>query len=273
MKIFGTQKGIAFLAKLQQQGDLIDVYSKSFFDRQPSAEDDPNAPFTKEGFERLVNECANDSDADCKPLGHLLMIHIDDYKNEIREELIDLYKPLGNLIDAGKHNPDFLIVNLFTQQILCVGLGRKNRLFVIDASTGESFNAPRLVSGMQSGDLTGDEAHDYITQFTQHDVYNCVSVLLQALDKLGEAMLQYGMLPAEEDYIEHTLDSGPNENGVYQLKDFSGGILDEKEYSGEYLTKCLKQSWDYGAEIDEALEVINLFFPQCEHCELNTFDF
>jgi hypothetical protein len=72
--IGGTKTAIALFEKLQQEGDLVDVYSKSFFDRQPSVKDDPNAAFSKEGFEWLVNEYENDPDTDYKPVGHPLDI-------------------------------------------------------------------------------------------------------------------------------------------------------------------------------------------------------
>ena len=43
MKITGgTKKAIALLEELQQEGHLVDVYSKSFFDRLPSIKDDPH---------------------------------------------------------------------------------------------------------------------------------------------------------------------------------------------------------------------------------------
>jgi hypothetical protein len=269
----GTKKAVALLAKLQQDGNLVDVYSKSFFNRQPSAKEDPNATFTKEGFEWLVNEYESDSDSDYNPVGHLLLIHVDGCEEETRKELTNFYKPLGALIDAGKHDPDFLIINLFTQQILCVGLGRKNRLFVIDAATQKSVNAFGLLSGMHASGLMAGEDHGYMDNFTRHDVYECASDLIHAVHQLGVAMFRYDGIEANEEQIEYTLDSGPNESGVYKLKNWVNEIIDEDEYSRERIVELLMESKGYQAEIDDALRVINLFFPQCERGELNTGDY
>jgi len=274
MKITGGTKAVmSLLDKLQQDGDLVDVYSKSFFNRQPSIKDDPNVFIRKELYEVLLNEYENNLDSDQKPLGHLLFVHIDDYKKEVQKELIGIYKPLVNLIDAGKHNPDFLIINLFTQQILCVGLGRKNRLFVIDAATEENVNAFGLLSGVHAGGLSAGEDHGYMDRFTQHDVYECASDLIHAVHKLGEAMFRYDSMEANEEYLEYTLDSGPNERGNYQLKNWEDEVLDDEEYSREQIVELLKESKSYQAEIDNALKVINVFFPHCNRGELNTGDY
>jgi hypothetical protein len=271
MKITGgTRKAIALLDKLQQQGDLVDVYSKSFFERQPSIKDSVSDEYTKEDFEYLLGQFENNIDNDLKPMGHLLLVHIDAYKADLRKDLINVYKPLGKLMDVGKHDPDFLIINLFTRQVLCLGLGRKNRFFLIDAETDETVNAFGLV---HSGGLTNGKDADYMERFTQHDVYECVSELIHAVHKLGVAMFRYDNIQANEEYIEHTLDSGPNEGGVYQLKNWENEILDEEEYSREQIVELLKESKGYQAEIDDALKVINLFFPQCERAELNTGDY
>ena len=274
MKITGgTKTAIALFEKLQQEGDLVDVYSKSFFDRQPSFKDDPYAPFSQEGYEYVLDEYENNVDSDQKPVGHLLLIHVDDYKKETRKELVDLYKPLGTLIDVGKHNPDFLIVNLFTNQVLCVGLGRKNRLFVIDVVSGANVNAFGLLGSIHPGGLMTGEDHGYMDRFTQHDVYESVSDLIHALYTLGVAMYNYDGMMANQEQIEHTLDSGPNENGVYQLKNWENEILDEEDYSKEQIVELLEEINGYQAEEDDSMKMINLFFPQCERGELNTGDY
>jgi hypothetical protein len=80
-------------------------------------------------------------------------------------------------------------------------------------------------------------------------------------------------IEAYEEYIEQTLHSGPNENGFYQLKNWEDEILDVEEYTKEQIVELLKESKGYQAEIDDALRMINIFFPQCERGELNTGDY
>jgi hypothetical protein len=44
----GTPQAMSLLTELKESGDLVDVYSEDFFDRQPTYEDDPSAPFFKD---------------------------------------------------------------------------------------------------------------------------------------------------------------------------------------------------------------------------------
>lgn len=274
MKIIkGTQKAEELLSKLADQGDLVDVYSKSFFDRQPSFKDDQYAAFNREGFDYLIEEYENNPENDIKPLGHLLFVHVDDYKKDMRKSLVELYEPLASLIDSGKHNPDFLLINLYTKQVLCIGLGRKNRLFLIDAATGKSVKAFGLLGSSISSDLMFGEDSDYMARFIEHDIYESVADFINAVYELGVAMYSYDNMAGNLEEIEHTVHSGPNENGVYQLKNWDDEIIDEEEYSKEQMDAMLNEINEYQAQEDESMKIINIFFPQCERCELNTGDY
>lgn len=261
------------LERLAAEGDLVDVYSNSFFDRQPSAKDDPFAPFSKEGFEYILEEHEFNSDSDVKPVGHLLFINVDQYKTELRKSLVDLFKPLSNLIDAGKHDPDFLILNLFTRQMLCVGLGRKNRLFAIDATTGKSINVFGLLHGVHGDGIAPAESDHYIGRFTEHDVYEAVSDLVHALHNLGVAMYDYDGMLANHEQIEYSIGLPPSDDGLYQLKDWDDQILNDQKFTKGELVSMLEEIKGYQAEEDEAMNMIHVFFPQCERGELNTGDY
>jgi hypothetical protein len=267
MKITGgTKKAIVLLAKLQQEGDLVDVYSKSFFNRLPSIKDDPNAEYNQEDFEYLLKQYENNTDSEYKPVGHLLFINVSDLKPELKNVLIELYEPFANYLNSGKHNPDFIIVNLFTKQVLCFGLGRKNRIFFFDAVTGKTVNAFRLLGGQNPA-----EDIEYMDRFTQHDVYEFVSDLAHALYKLGVAMYNFDSAP-DQDKLEHALDLGPNQFGVYQLMSSRGEILDD-EYSKEEIVELLEQIIVSEKEEEDSMKVINIFFPECYQGDLNTGDY
>ncbi len=270
----GSEKAQVLLERLAIEGDLVDVYSKVFFDRQPSIKDEPRATFTAEGFDYLVDEYEQNSDSDTKPIGHLLMVHLDKYKTDLRKSLVDLYQPLSNLIDAGKHDPNFLILNLYTKQMLCVGLGRKNRLFAIDAETGKSINVFGLLRGVHAPGIAAiDDDELYMARLIEHDVYESVSDIIHALHKLGVAMYGYDGMLANAEVIEHSLGLSPDENGMYQLKDWDDDVVDEGYFTKDELVSMLKESNGYQNEEDEAMKVINVFFPQCERGELNTGDY
>lgn len=270
----GSKKAHSLLERLAKEGDLVDVYSKEFFDRQPSFKDDPSAPFNKEGFEYVIEEYESNSDNDEKPLGHLLFIHVCKYKTDLRKSLVNLYKPLRKLIDAGKHNPDFLILNLYTRQMLCVGLGRKNRLFAIDAQTGKSINVFGLLQGIHAAGILGvDNDELYMARLVEHDVYESVSDLVHALHELGVAMYGYDGMSANIEELEHTTTSTPDEDGLYQLKNWDDEIIDEEKFTKAELMSMLEEINGYRATEDESMKMINIFFPQCERGELNTGDY
>jgi hypothetical protein len=265
MKITGgTKKAIALLEELQQAGYLIDVYSKSFFDRQPTAKDVPNAEYNQEDFEYLLKHYENDPHSKEKPVGHLFFINVSVLRPELKNVLIELYEPFASYLNSENLNPDFIIVNLFTKQVLCFGLGRKNRIFSFDAVTGKTVNAFGLLGGSNPA-----EDIDYMDRFTQHDVYDFVSDLAHALHKLGLAMYNYDSTP-DQDKLEHALDSGPNQHGVYQLKGLDGEILDDDEYSKEEIIELLEQIIVSEKEEDDSMKMINIFFPECYQGDLNT---
>lgn len=260
----GSKKAEALLERLRQEGDLVDVYSHSFFERQPTRDEDSWAPFSREGMKE-VEDLENDLDSGTYPKGHLLLIFLDDYKPEIHEELVSLYPPLGNVIRSDKHKPDFLILNLYTRQILCVGLGRKNRLFVIDAESGRSINAFYLMSR--------DDDSDYMHPFMQHDCYEVVYDLVVALYRLGDAMHQYDIHPCILEEVEYSLECQPNEDGYYYLRELDGRINDEELYSRQELEQMREEMAEYEEIQRNSMKMINCFFPQCERGELNTGDY
>lgn len=270
----GTKKAEELLERLKNEGDLVDVYSSEFFSRQPSIKEEPYATFTSGGFTHLLEEFENNPDSEYKPLGHLLFIHVDKYKPDLRKELVKVYKPLEALIDAGKHDPDFLILNLYTRQIICVGLGRKNRLFAIDAETGKSINAFGLLKGFHAagiGDLDDDEP--YMARLVEHDVYESISDLIHALHQIGRAMFGYDSMLANMEVIEHSIGLEPDKDGMYQLKDWDGRIVDDEQFTKDELLAMLEECNSYQNDENEAMKVINTFFPQCERGELNTGDY
>jgi hypothetical protein len=274
MKIIkGTQKAGELLSKLADQGDLVDVYSKSFFDRQPSFKDDQYAAFNREGFDYLFEEYEDNPESDIKPLGHLLFVHVDDYKKDMHKSLVELYEPLANLIDSGKHKPDFLLINLYTKQVLCIGLGRKNRLFMIDAPTGKSVNAFGLLGSSISCDLIFGEDSDYMARFIEHDIYESVSDFVNAVYELGVAMYSYDNMEFNLEQIENALASEPNEDGEYHLEDGSGLVNEDEGFTKNSLLSMVEQINAYQAQEDESMKMINIFFPQCERGELNTGDY
>ena len=253
----GTPKAMEFLALLKQEGCLVDVYSEDFFDRQPTYDQDTDATFDKNGME-YIEDLEADSSQNAKPKNHLLFIFLDEYKRELIDKLLAVHPPLVKHFGSF-HKPDFLILNLYTKQMLCVGFGRKNYLFAYDPAYEDTIDFFGYTGMGDSG--------KYIAKFTEHDYYDAVEDFADALAQLSSAMFDWDHLPHNDEMIGITLDDGPKEDGLYHIDD------EEEGYTKEEMEDFLEQFADCQSRGDAALKVIHAFFPQCEWGELNTGDY
>jgi hypothetical protein len=116
----GTPEAINFLEKYKRLGYVVDVYSDEYIKSLGA-----KAAFTSKDLKRY------DELHGTKYRGHLLLIYVGDQESEVCEELRLLYEPIDRyfkITGLDGHwliGPDLFIVNLNTQEILCVGLGRK----------------------------------------------------------------------------------------------------------------------------------------------------
>ena len=100
MKItMGTPQAMAFLDLLKKEGNLTDVYSQEFFDRQPTYDEDPEAPYYKNGMEH-IDELETNLSENEKPKNHLLFIFLDEYKRELIDKLLVLGPSLAMHFDG-----------------------------------------------------------------------------------------------------------------------------------------------------------------------------
>jgi hypothetical protein len=253
----GSPKAMSLLEHLKKEGDLVDVYSENFFGRQPSIADDPHAPFSKDTLEE-IDYLESEPEEEKKPKNHLLFIFLDTYKRDVIDKMQQIYPPLKRIFSAG-HAPDFLLLNLYSQQMLCVGFGRKNRLFIIDAKTAKPINYFRSATSAD---------YEYMGIFTDHDINEAVNDFLTALAELSYFMFEYDQLPGNEDMISLAIDAGPSDDGFYYIEG-----ADSDGYTEVEINDLLNQCNDFHAGENKAMKMINIFFPQCERGELNTGDY
>ena len=253
----GTPQAMSLLAELKETDDLVDVYSNEFFDRQPTYDEDPSAPFTQDGM-ITIDDMENASDEDAKPKNHLIFIFVNENDEDIHDKLVATYPPLKKIFDQG-HLPDFLLLNLHTRQMLCVGFGRKNRMFIVDAKTGNGINAFDLVG-------TSDDS-EYMYKFLENDAYECVSDFVHALHELSLNMYEYDNLPGNEELVELALDDTNTRNGLHYIEG------DNKGYSNREIQELIAKYHDLRRQEDEAMKMIKVFFPHCDRGELNTGDY
>lgn len=257
--------GQVIYRSIVEKGLLVDLYSEEFFAKQPTIEEDSSAPFSRCGL-KLIKEYQDDPEETKKPQGHLVFIYTEQFKNDLPKSVVDLYPGINSIVSADDmHEPDFLIVNQHTKQILCAGLGRKNRLFIHDAYTGYLVN----IFGLGCGKIDSD----YVDKFTQHDCYDAIEYLLGAINNLGQVFFDRDHLPGNIEYVEMALDRGPDDDGLYYIKDYDDDKVDDEGYQREQL-EDIKDEFIYADEREkEAAKMINIFFPDLDISELNTGDY
>lgn len=163
----GTPQAMALLKRFQDSGNLIDVYSGKWKPANPLT-----LQFTEENFTELDKKFGDEY------RNHLLILCLAGMAYSDKQELCAIYPPLTKVFEWN-NEPKFLILNLLTQQMLCVGLGRKYRLFMIDAVTEESVGISNV--------LDADNL-SYSDGFLKLDHCNVVRGLLKWLSRLGDAI-------------------------------------------------------------------------------------
>jgi hypothetical protein len=235
---------------LEQQGCLVDIYSKGFFSRQPSREDDPTAPYSQQGFQEVIDH-EQDPDIDCKPVGHLIFVYVDPHLEKQRLDLCRAYPPLRKFIGQDS-NVDFLILNLFTQQILHVCLDDNSRLHVKDVGTDKKINAFELVDS--------EDDRSYMDRFTEHDIYESVRDFIEAVYDLGYVTNALTMIPQNYDILK--------DNKVKSVIEFKDDQFTFKTYSLKEML-VLHEKYAKLKELeDQAIKMINVFFPQFDLADL-----
>lgn len=205
-----------------------------------------------------IEELEADPSENAKPKNHLLFIYLESYKRELINKLLVLCPALVKHFD-GLHEPDFIILNLYTKQMLCVGFGRKNRIFAYD---------PMYEPFIDFFGLTGSgDGGKYLDRLMEHDCYEAVRDFAQALATLSEAMFDWDHLPHNPEMLEIALDDGAKSDGLYYVED------DEDGYTKEDLEGYIEEYADCQIRGDAALKIIHVFFPECEWGELNTGDY
>ena len=128
---------------------------------------------------------------------HLGLIYIPEHGSQkLRKALKDTFPTLANILDVkashgfgNNHNPDFLILNFITNQMIAAGLGRKNGTFIVDALGGDTI--PTAFFLRQDFTAGGSWQDDFIISFTSQDVAKVTFQIIEALSLYGSATHDY----------------------------------------------------------------------------------
>jgi hypothetical protein len=154
--------------RLKATGELIDVYSEEWLSKQS---DDAilNSSMAKEFDEKFGVEYRSS----------LQVAYLCGRDDSLEFSVV--HSKLRKQIKDGTHFPDFLFFNNLTDQILCVGLGRKNRIFVLDSETNDVID----VFGVPS---TPSSNKKYIFEFARLDHAGVVKTIVHALAEAASFM-------------------------------------------------------------------------------------
>jgi len=247
------------ITKLTSLGALVDVYSNEWLTTQPQ-----HVYF---GVEDLV-EYQQKSNNLC--VGHLLIISTSLHQ-EVVGNLLTAAHPGFEAIFGEKsayHKPDFIFINLAIQQILCVGLGRKNQIFGYAVGTEDvhirSGNVYDIIQPWLHKD-SEDPTLVFMREFLVYDYAGIVEIFLEALYEFGECAYKWDRLPLTPDQIEEVIAAGADSDGMYDIDDELMTLDEARAVIAEF------------EEADESgrdnLEKFQLFFPELSWSDLNTQDY
>jgi hypothetical protein len=261
--IGGTPEVQKFIKKYKANGHLIDPYSKewlSSLDTRRNADQDFYCEIDHDQYSEYEAEFGAEF------WNHLLILRIDQSNPELIKDLKAIYQPFkfiledrNSLSGYENHRPNFILINLHIRKILCIGLGRKNRLFGFDLNEycnnlPNSVNFSPFIAAPNFDDT-------YKKDFLSLDHAGLVVSLVQGLSELGAGLFEIASTPGNPDEWPDE----PNEDGMY--------LTEDGEFTAEEF-EAIKDGYYQADELmHDGITSINLLFPEIEIGDLNTGDY
>ena len=247
------------VAELSALGALVDVYSAGWINAHPGFLD-----FNVEDLEEYQARSRNMCE------GHLLVISTSLDDEAVSTLLPEAYPSLTDVVNPkiGNHKPDLIFLNLVTQQILCVGLGRKNQLFGFDVGAEDVKLRDGNIEDVirpSSDEESADPTFLYMREFLKYDYSGVVGDLIESLYEFGVCARAIDHLPLNPDLIEEILQEGPDDDGLYDI----GNELLTLEEARALLAE-FEEAENFG---HEHLQTLQQFFPEITWSDLNTQDY
>ena len=200
--------------------------------------------------------------------GHMLVLSLADATKETLQEFKTLYKPLENLVEAKSdfgtnlHNPDFAFINLAIKKILLVGLGRKNRIFIIDAATSKSVSIENI---NMVTNIFSKKNEKYFDKFTNLDLFDIVYQIISALANYGRLRHEHDCYPYVSTDIEIELSDADPSTEIL--------TVNGEEFDRETLEADLKDLLNLEVEMFASIATLEKYFPKVDFDGLNTGDY
>lgn len=259
----GTPEVQDFIKKYKASGNLIDPYSDEWITAVAKRSENGEINYESD----LDSYTSFDEEYGRDYRNHLLVIYVDPYNKGLIEDLKKIYQPLKYIFDEhgsafGTHKPDLIFINLATKQILCVGLGRKNRLMQFDAARYAAGIHEPQIDILGEGNSPSFDSQ-YVTEFTALDHDKIADKLIFNLKILGDYLLENERL----NFYPEIVSTEPNHEGLYEFEDGRDPI---NQASLDELIESFDINMTY---IGESIEAIQVFFPMADVGDLNPEDY
>ncbi len=255
----GTIAAKNCITQLTALGALVDIYSNNWLAKKPD--------FTYFSEEDLV-AYHHQSKGACE--GHLLVVSTSLDLEATTRLLTAAHTGFAAYFggQAPHHKPDLIFINLATQQIFCVGLGRKNYFFGYaigkDQVAISDGNVKKIVRPLLDPN-SKDPTLVFMREFIKYDYANVVLDLVDALFEFGTCARNWDHLPLTSDQIDEIIDQGPNDEDMYDIDDQMMTLEEARAVIAEF-----EETDDWGRE---NLSTLQEFFPDLTWGDLNTQDY
>lgn len=247
--LFDTNNGIDFIEKYKNRGYIVDIYSDEWVN---SLDPDDYFGIDKEDLEKF------DQNFGTKYRGHLLAIYIGDGDPELIKELRETHKPFDEYCSIEPQGwrkipiPSLLFANIKTREILCIGLGYKNRIY--------SFELSKYINSYNKNQKNSHDTN-CSEEFFSLDHKKITKQVLKIVENLGNFYYEYDSLPGNADVMV-TLNE---EDGLYYLDDYDGydGMTESE------VEKLRAEYAKYSEWIDDCIDELSWYFPKIESWDLN----
>ena len=179
--------------------------------------------------------------------GEIIFIDASRFYGERLAKLLKIFPKFssGFATEQTMTNTDFIAINLRTQQIILMGLGRKDQIHVhiyrdgifdyLDYDEVEEFVNDDFETISESDKTAKSRNLQYLQKFCELDRFRLVADLFESLYYFGLSSFEFANLPHSMMDIDEARGNGPNEDGMLEIngEELSEEDLDELERSYE----------------------------------------
>jgi hypothetical protein len=206
--------------------------------------------------------------------GEIIFINASRFYGERLAKLLKIFPKFssGFSTEYTITNTDFIAINLRTQQIILMGLGRRDQIHVriyhdgkfeyVNYSEVEEFVNDDFETISESDKTAKSLNHQYLQKFCELDRFCLVVDLFESLYYFGVSSFEFANLPHSMMDIDEARGNGPNEDGIFEIdgEELSEEDLDELESSYEEAANDCKSH----------IRKIQLLFPKIDEGDLIT---